>query len=109
MRVAIVSGLQTCALPICAHAYRQRYGGVDPGVAPGTRFAEKATEALIEAVEGGRIHRGGVAAATGDSAETASAARPVEHRSGVTIHRGPAAGAVQHGVTIHAGAPGDDA
>ncbi|RIA44250.1 cell wall hydrolase [Hephaestia caeni] len=93
-----------------ALAYRQRYGGVEPGVTAGTRFAEKATEALIEAIEGVRIHRGGVAAATdADSAETASAARPVEHRSGVAIHRGPAAAAVQHGVTIHAGTPGDDA
>src|SRR3546814_18605655 len=45
-----------------APAYRQRYGGVEPGVAPGPRFAETATEALREADGGGRNHRGGRAA-----------------------------------------------
>src|SRR3546814_19975079 len=35
-----------------APAYRQRYGGVEPGVAPGTRFAAKVTEALVVAVVG---------------------------------------------------------
>ena len=90
-------------------AFRQDYGGVEPGVRPGVRFAEKATEAVIEAIEAGvRVHRGsGVAA--GDDAKkqaAATAAAPVDRSFGVSIHRGPEAAApVQHGVTIHSGTP----
>ncbi|MCM8731069.1 cell wall hydrolase [Hephaestia sp. GCM10023244] len=97
-----------------ALAYRQPYGGVEPGVAPGTRFAEKATEALIEAIEAGvRVHRGSGGAADATSAgaaiTAATAIKPVERQFGVNVHRGPSAAAVQHGVTIHTGGAPDEA
>ncbi|HVI97998.1 MAG TPA: cell wall hydrolase [Sphingomonas sp.] len=97
-------------------AFRQAYGGVEPGVKPGVSFAEKATAAVIEAIEAGvTVHRGsGIAAGAAtdtpkEAAGTAPLINAVERQGGVTVHRGLSTAPVQHGVTIHSGAAAGEA